>query len=54
MMNNEGKPLLHIDVHGCTDRRGESGEIQLGVEPFKENFSKTDYLEIVQPFIAEF
>ena len=52
MANNSDKPLFHLDIHGCIDWKDQS-DIQLGVEPFKFWFTRTDP-HLISPLITEF
>ena len=49
MRKNEGRPLLHIDIHGRTDKYVDNSDIEFGVMPlrvyFGDEFGKETLIE---------
>jgi len=39
MRQNQGRPLLHIDIHGRTDKYIDNSDIEFGVMPMKVYFN---------------
>jgi starvation-inducible outer membrane lipoprotein len=55
MRQNKGLPLLHIDIHGRTDKYIDNSDIEFGVMPMKVYFNAPAEKEyLIDPIIQKF
>jgi hypothetical protein len=50
-LGNQGKPLMHIDIHGKMDRK-DTYELDLGVQPFYKHFSPHGEQDFIDAFVG--
>jgi len=53
MLRNQGKPLMHIDIHGKNDRKNNS-EVDLGIKQLEKMLPESQQETFVQPLINQF